>query len=81
MAEVGDEDPEVRGEAEQSSGSGDLKELVVGFVYYLFAEEGSQVLAFVPLEGFGEVVWVCPGFTDCLSLSHSASSQSNLFVL
>lgn len=26
-------------------------------------------------------VWVCPVFTDCLPLSHGASSQSNLFVL
>lgn len=25
--------------------------------------------------------WVCPVFTDCLPLSHGASSQSNLFVL
>ena len=26
-------------------------------------------------------VWVCPVCTDCLPLSHSISSQSNLFVL
>jgi hypothetical protein len=25
--------------------------------------------------------WVCPVSTDCLPLSHSTSSQSNLFVL
>ncbi len=36
----------------------------------------------VPLDPYYWVwVWVCPVFTDCVSLSHGASSQSNLFVV
>jgi hypothetical protein len=57
VAEVGDEDPEVGGEAEQAGCCRYLQEFVVGLVYDLsVGEEGSEVFAFVTLEGTGEVV-------------------------
>ena len=44
-------------------------------------EEARERYEFLARGRGARMLWVCPVSTDCLSLSHGTSSQSNLFVV
>ncbi len=72
--------------------SGELQELDPDDPMHRLSYKGAisdpSQIQFVRFDVYGELhgvrsgySWVCPVFTDCLPLSYSTSSQSNLFVL